>query len=166
MRHDAIDDVLQRFLPPKSYAEQWDIEGLDERLVDLLGLSLPLAEWAKEEGIAPDDIEARVIAAADARAAEREQLIGSEQHRGIEKHFMLQMIDLHWREHMMHLDHLKNVIGLRGYGQRDPAERVQDRGLLAVREAAGRPAPGRDSLADDRRVPLRGAAAAGAAGPR
>ncbi len=120
MRHDAIDDVAQRHLPPKSYAEQWDIESLDERLQDLLGLDLPLADWAKEEGIAPDDVEARIIAAADARAAEREQLIGSEQHRGIEKHFLLQMIDMHWREHMMHLDHLKNVIGLRGYGQRDP----------------------------------------------
>jgi len=120
MRHDAIDDVAQRHMPPKSYAEQWDIESLDERLQDLLGLTLPLADWAKEEGIAPDDVEARIIAAADARAAEREQLIGSEQHRNIEKHFLLQMIDMHWREHMMHLDHLKNVIGLRGYGQRDP----------------------------------------------
>jgi preprotein translocase subunit SecA len=120
MRHDAIVDIQRRFTPAKSYAEQWDIEGLDERLKDVLGLTLPLADWAKEEGVAPDDIEARVLAAADARAAEREQLIGSEQHRGIEKHFMLQMIDLHWREHMMHLDHLKNVIGLRGYGQRDP----------------------------------------------
>jgi preprotein translocase subunit SecA len=120
MRHDAIDDVVQRHMPPKSYAEQWDIESLDERLQDLLGVTPPVADWAKEEGIAPDDVEARIIATADARAAEREQLIGSEQHRNIEKHFLLQMIDLHWREHMMHLDHLKNVIGLRGYGQRDP----------------------------------------------
>ncbi|HLK26824.1 MAG TPA: preprotein translocase subunit SecA [Caulobacteraceae bacterium] len=120
MRRDAIEDLLQHYTPPKSYAEQWDIEGLDERLKDVLGLSLPLADWAKEEGIAPDDIEARILAAADARAQEREQMIGSEQHRNVEKHFLLQMIDLVWREHMMHLDHLKNVIGLRGYGQRDP----------------------------------------------
>jgi preprotein translocase subunit SecA len=120
MRHDAIDYLLRHHVPPKSYAEHWDIEGLDERVRDVLGLSLPFPDWVKEEGVAPDDISARVLAAADARAVEREQLIGSEQHRSIEKHFLLQMVDMHWREHMMHLDHLKNVIGLRGYGQRDP----------------------------------------------
>ncbi len=62
----------------------------------------------------------RVVAAADARAAEREAIIGAEHMRGVEKNFLLQMIDLQWREHLMHLDHLRNVIGLRGYGQRDP----------------------------------------------
>ena len=77
-------------------------------------------DWAAEEGIANEEIEQRINAAADARAAEREAMIGAEQMRGIEKNFLLQMVDLQWREHLMHLDHLRNVIGLRGYGQRDP----------------------------------------------
>src|SRR6185437_16325964 len=76
-------------------------------------------DWAAEEGIANEEIEERVNAAADARAAEREALVG-EHMRMIEKSFLLQMIDHEWREHLMHLDHLRNVIGLRGYGQRDP----------------------------------------------
>ena len=120
MRRDTISDFISRFLPPKAYAEQWDLEGLEERLLFVLGLTLPLSEWAAEEGVDHEEIERRVNAAADARAAEREESIGATQMRELEKSFMLQMIDLQWREHLQHLDHLRQVIGLRGYGQRDP----------------------------------------------
>jgi preprotein translocase subunit SecA len=120
MRNDTIGDLVLRHLPPKAFAEQWDVEGLSERVKEILGLELPFAEWAAEDGVANEEIEARIRAAADARAAEREAILGQEQARGIEKNFLLQMIDLQWREHLMHLDHLRNVIGLRGYGQRDP----------------------------------------------
>ncbi|WP_312166956.1 preprotein translocase subunit SecA [Phenylobacterium sp.] len=120
MRQDTVEDLVERHLPPKAYAEQWDIEGLSERVKELLGLDLPLAAWAAEEGIANEEIQDRLQKAAEARAAEREQAISPEQMRGLEKSFLLQMIDLQWREHLMHLDHLRNVIGLRGYGQRDP----------------------------------------------
>ncbi|WP_297511818.1 preprotein translocase subunit SecA [uncultured Caulobacter sp.] len=120
MRHDTIDDLVARHLPPKAYAEQWDVEGLTERVKSILGLDLPIAEWAAEEGIADEEIKDRIVKAADAYAAQREEIITPEQMRSVEKNFLLQMIDLQWREHLMHLDHLRNVIGLRGYGQRDP----------------------------------------------
>ncbi|WGM40534.1 preprotein translocase subunit SecA [Caulobacter sp. NIBR1757] len=120
MRKDTIEDLVNRHLPPKAYAEQWDVEGLTERVDAILGLQLPIKEWAAEEGIANEEIEERINAAADARAAERETILSTEQMRSVEKNFLLQMIDLQWREHLMHLDHLRNVIGLRGYGQRDP----------------------------------------------
>jgi preprotein translocase subunit SecA len=120
MRRDTINDIVQRHLPPKAYAEQWDVDGLDERAQELLGLTLPIRDWASEEGIANEEIEERIVKAGDERAAEREVMIGAEHMRGVEKNFLLQMIDLQWREHLMHLDHLRNVIGLRGYGQRDP----------------------------------------------
>jgi len=119
MRRDTINDLVTLHLPPKAYAEQWDVEGLDERVKEILGLELPIRDWAAEDGIANEEIEERINAAADARAAERETLVG-EHMRSIEKSFLLQMIDHEWREHLMHLDHLRNVIGLRGYGQRDP----------------------------------------------
>ncbi|MBB3891770.1 preprotein translocase subunit SecA [Phenylobacterium haematophilum] len=120
MRQDTVEDLVERHLPPKAYAEQWDIAGLTERVQELLGLDLPLADWAAEEGIANEEIRDRIQQAADARAAERETAISPDQMRNLEKSFLLQMIDLQWREHLMHLDHLRNVIGLRGYGQRDP----------------------------------------------
>ncbi|ATQ41625.1 preprotein translocase subunit SecA [Caulobacter mirabilis] len=120
MRRDVIEDLVQRHLPPKAYAEQWDVDGLDERVQAVLGLQLPLKDWASEEGIANEEIQERIEKAADVRAAEREQILSAEQMRSVEKNFLLQMIDMQWREHLVHLDHLRNVIGLRGYGQRDP----------------------------------------------
>ena len=118
-RSDTINDLVARHLPPKAYAEQWDVEGLDAQLRHFLGLELPIAEWAAEEGIANEEIESRVEAAANARAAERNQMVGDHM-RSIEKSFLLQTIDLQWREHLMHVDHLRSVIHLRGYAQRDP----------------------------------------------
>jgi preprotein translocase subunit SecA len=120
MRRDTVGDLVARHLPPKAYAEQWDIEGLAERVENIFGMQLPLAEWAAEEGIANEEMEERINAAVDARAAERMGQIGDAQMRDIEKNFLLQMIDMQWREHLVHLDHLRQVIGLRGYGQRDP----------------------------------------------
>jgi preprotein translocase subunit SecA len=120
MRRETVIDLVNRHLPPKAYVEQWDIEGLDERVRALLGLELPLAEWAQEDGIANEEFIERLTAAADKRAAERVEMLGETYMRQVEKNFLLQMVDMQWREHLMHLDHLRNVIGLRGYGQRDP----------------------------------------------
>ncbi|HEX4710294.1 preprotein translocase subunit SecA, partial [Phenylobacterium sp.] len=119
MRRDTIEDFVTRHLPPKAYAEQWDVEGLEHHVREFLGLELPIKAWAAEDGIANEEIEERIIKAADARVAERDAQVGDHM-RTVEKSFLLQMIDLQWREHLMHLDHLRNVIGLRGYGQRDP----------------------------------------------
>jgi preprotein translocase subunit SecA len=120
MRLDTIEDLVSRHLPPKAYAEQWDVAGLEEHVRDHLGLDLPIRAWAAEDGIANEEIQERIVKAADERRAERRTLVGPEHMRTIEKSFLLQTVDLQWREHLMHLDHLRSVIGLRGYGQRDP----------------------------------------------
>jgi preprotein translocase subunit SecA len=119
-RRDTIDEMVMRLMPPKAYADQWDVHALTFEVKNNLGLDLPIADWAAEEGIGSEEILERVAKAAEARAVEREQLLSSEQMRQVEKNFLLRMIDEQWREHLTHLDHLKNVIGLRGYGQRDP----------------------------------------------
>jgi preprotein translocase subunit SecA len=119
-RQDTIHDLVERHLPPKAYAEKWDIAGLKEQILTLTGLDLPLETWAAEEGIANEEIEERLQKLAEQRMEERLKMLGNEQMRSLEKQFLLQMIDMHWREHLMHLDHLRAVIGLRGYGQRDP----------------------------------------------
>ena len=119
-RADTVTDVVTRFLPPKQYAENWDLDGMAERVVALFGLELPLREGAAEEGVTPEDVQAKLSEAVEARAAERLAMVGPETMRDLEKNFLLQMIDLQWREHLQQLDHLRQVIGLRGYGQRDP----------------------------------------------
>ena len=119
-RRDTVSDLVETHIPPKAYAEQWDVEGLDEQVRKVLGLDAPVRDWAAEEGVSNEEIEERLQAAAEARAVEREAQIGAGQMRGLERQFLLQMIDMQWREHLVHLDHLRGVIGLRGYGQRDP----------------------------------------------
>ncbi len=119
-RRDTIDEMVMRLMPPKAYADQWDVHALTFEVQNVLGLDLPIAAWAAEEGIGADEILERVNKAAEARAKEREELLSSAQMRQVEKNFLLRMVDEQWREHLTHLDHLKNVIGLRGYGQRDP----------------------------------------------
>ncbi|MFT4076801.1 MAG: preprotein translocase subunit SecA [Asticcacaulis sp.] len=119
-RSDTIHDLVERHMPPKAYAEKWEIPELKEAILNLTGLDLPLEDWAQEEGIANEEFEERIQKLAEEKMDERLRLLGDDQMKALEKQFLLQMIDMHWREHLMHLDHLRAVIGLRGYGQRDP----------------------------------------------
>ena len=119
-RKDTLTDFTSRFLPPKVYAEEWDVAGLTEKVKETYDLDLPIADWVATEGVSPEDVHAKIEEATDARFVEREGIVGPERWRQVEKNFLLQMIDLQWREHLQHLDHLRQVIGLRGYGQRDP----------------------------------------------
>ena len=120
MRHTSIDDLVAKHVPENAYPEQWDMAGLKEELNRVLGLDLPVDEWAKEEGIADEEIFARVERRADEHMAAKVARWGSEIIRYIEKSILLQTLDHLWREHLVMLDHLRQVVGLRGYAQRDP----------------------------------------------
>ncbi len=120
MRLDIIDNLIERHIPERAYADQWDIEGLNSRVQELFDLALPLAEWAQEEGIADAEIKSRLIDAVTRQAAARVINIGPDLMRQAEKSILLQVLDHHWREHLHTLEHLRQIIGLRGYGQRDP----------------------------------------------
>jgi len=120
MRHQVIDDLVDEFLPPKSYAEQWDTAGLAEQARAKLSLDLPVAAWADEEGTDQEVIRERIYEASDKLAIEKSDAFGTETMRQIEKQFLLQTIDTKWREHLVTLEHLRSVIGFRGYAQRDP----------------------------------------------
>jgi preprotein translocase subunit SecA len=120
MRHNAIDDLVAKHVPENAYPEQWDTPGLKEELKRVLGLDLPVEDWAKEEGIADEEIFSRVERRADEHMAAKVAQWGSDVIRYVEKSILLQTLDHLWREHLVMLDHLRQVIGLRGYGQRDP----------------------------------------------
>jgi preprotein translocase subunit SecA len=120
MRRQVVDDLVIENIPEKSYAEQWDIESLKEGMQGIFGLDLPLADWAAEEGIGEAEIHERLIKAADERSAKKAADFGPQIMRQIERAVLLQTLDGLWREHLVTLDHLRQVIGLRGYGQRDP----------------------------------------------
>jgi preprotein translocase subunit SecA len=120
MRQDVIADLVAKHIPENAYAEQWDAAGLKEGVRQNLNLDLPIEEWAKEEGIAEEEITERITAAADAAAADRAGRFGPEVMTYVERSIMLQTLDHLWREHLVNLDHLRSVVGFRGYAQRDP----------------------------------------------
>jgi preprotein translocase subunit SecA len=120
MRRDVVEDLVARHIPEKAYAEQWDAEGLAEEVRQILGLDLPIVDWAKEEGIADEEIRHRLDDAANRLMAEKAANYGPEVMRMAEKSLLLQILDQLWKEHLLTLDHLRGGIGLRAYGQRDP----------------------------------------------
>jgi preprotein translocase subunit SecA len=119
-RHETVAEMIERCIPENAYAEQWDTATLQEGIQRLFGLELPVAEWAKEEGIAEEEIRTRVTDAVDRHMAEKTANIGVELMRMAEKSILLQVLDQHWKEHLLNLDHLRQGIHLRGYAQRDP----------------------------------------------
>ena len=120
MRHAMIEDVVAKHVPENAYPEQWDSAGLDQALREVLTLSLSVQDWAKEEGITPDDVRERITRRADEWMATKVAKWGPDVMRYVEKSILLQTLDHLWREHLVMLEHLRQVIGLRGYGQRDP----------------------------------------------
>ncbi len=120
MRHEVIEDLVQRCIPAKAYAEQWDVAALHEDTLRILGLDLPVADWAKEEGIAEEEILERLTREGDRRMAEKVANFGPETVRMAEKSVLLQVLDQIWKEHLLALDHLRQGIGLRAYAQKDP----------------------------------------------
>ncbi len=120
MRREVIETLVTKHIPERAYPEQWDATGLHDEILDVVGLDLPIADWAKEEGIAEEEVLERVIRGGDEMAASRTARFSPEVMRQIEKAVLLQTLDHLWREHLVILDHLRQVIGLRGYAQRDP----------------------------------------------
>ena len=120
MREQAIEDAVARCIPEKAYAEQWDTDALHEEALRLLGLDLPIAEWAGEEGIADEEITDRLKKQSASKMAAKTANYGAELMRLAEKSLLLQLLDQTWKEHLLALDHLRQGIGLRAYGQKDP----------------------------------------------
>ena len=120
MRAEAIEDLINEFMPEKAMADQWDVQGLKEKFQELLSMELPVDEWTKEEGTANEEIQERIIALADKAYAQIAANLTSERLRHIEKQVLLQVVDQHWREHLQNIDHLRSVVHLRSYAQRDP----------------------------------------------
>jgi preprotein translocase subunit SecA len=120
MRHEVIEDLVGRCIPKGAYAEQWNIDGLHEEVVRLLGLDQPVREWAAEEGIADQEILERLTKASDRHMAEKVARYGREVMRMAEKSLLLQVLDQQWKDHLLSLDHLRQGINLRAYAQKDP----------------------------------------------
>lgn len=120
MRHQLVSDLVDLNMPPKSYPDQWDVEGLRDACREMLNLDLPIVDWAAEEGVDQAGVLERIVEASDKMMAEKAEAFGTETMATIEKQVLLQAIDGKWREHLLRLEHLRSVVSFRGYAQRDP----------------------------------------------
>jgi len=119
-RHQVCEDLITEYIPKKAYAEQWNIEGLTDSAKETLAMEIPFADWAKEEGIADEEMLVKLQETTDTAFEQLTAGIDGGEMQRVEKQLLLQVIDQNWREHLQHLDALKSVIGMRAYGQRDP----------------------------------------------
>ncbi|MBY0569356.1 MAG: preprotein translocase subunit SecA [Hyphomonadaceae bacterium] len=120
MRHDVVEKLVWRSMPEKAYPEQWNTAELMVEAEEIFDLKLPIDAWAGEEGIAQQEIIERMTRAVDQAYAQKAAMLGPERLRAVEKQVLLSVVDMRWREHLSLLDHLRSVIHLRGYAQRDP----------------------------------------------
>ncbi|HEY5598865.1 MAG TPA: preprotein translocase subunit SecA [Kiloniellales bacterium] len=120
MRHQTIEDLVARHIPARAYAEQWDVDGLHTECLRLFAIDMPIAEWAKEEGIADQEIRERIIETSNRKMASKTANFGAETMRALEKQLLLLVLDKQWKDHLLSLDHLRHAIFLRAYAQRDP----------------------------------------------
>lgn len=120
MRNDVVEDLVETYIPSGTYSEKWDIKALEEELQQLFNLELPVKEWAKEDGIAEEQILERILDAVTKLEDERTERYSPEVMAYFQKAVLLETIDTLWRENLVSLDHLRSVVGFRGYAQRDP----------------------------------------------
>src|SRR3546814_780171 len=118
MRAETINTLVADACPPNSYPEQWNVEGLKERVLGTLGLDLPVDEWVKEQAVDPEMLNERISAAAEASMVDKAANIPAESWVQIEKSVLLQSLDHHWKEHLATLDALRQVIPLRAHAQK------------------------------------------------
>ena len=120
MREEVIESMVERCIPANAYSEQWQIDSLHEEGLRLFGLDLPVHDWAKEEGIADQEIRERITGGVNQKMAAKSANFGPEMMRGLEKQILLLVLDRQWKDHLLSLDHLRQGVQLRAYGQRDP----------------------------------------------
>jgi preprotein translocase subunit SecA len=120
MREDTLLQVLHQHIPPRSFPEQWDTEGLRVEFHRVFNIEPPIAEWLQEDGIGEVEIGERLQKLVDAFMAERAERFGPKAMNWLEKNMLLQTVDSQWKDHLLQLDHLRQTVTLRAYGQRDP----------------------------------------------
>jgi preprotein translocase subunit SecA len=120
LRHQLVNELVRTHIPETAYAEQWNTAALTEAINGVFDIELPIAQWASEEGIADQEIAERILKEVDDKAERKAADLGDANFRQIEKMVLLQTLDHLWREHLVTLEHLRQVIGFRAYGQRDP----------------------------------------------
>ncbi len=123
LRAEVLDATIDQYIPPQSLEEQWDVPGLTEALKEHFDLELPIQQWLDEDDqLHEETLRQRILEELEKSWQSKEEQIGSEQMRRLEKEVMLFTLDSHWKEHLAAMDYLRQGIHLRGYAQKDPKQ--------------------------------------------
>ena len=123
IRYDVVAGIVERFVPPDSVDEQWDLPGLEAELASEYAVQVPLVQMHKDEAeLDASQIQARVQEVLDQVFASKEAQVGGDTMRMLEKHVMLNVLDQNWKEHLGRMDYLRQGIHLRGYAQKQPKQ--------------------------------------------
>ncbi|HGM7072883.1 preprotein translocase subunit SecA [Serratia sp. IR-2025] len=123
IREDVFKSTIDNYITPQSLEEEWDIQGLEERLKNDFDLEMPIAQWLdKEPELHEETLRERILENAKEQYQRKEDVVGSEMMRNFEKGVMLQTLDSLWKEHLAAMDYLRQGIHLRGYAQKDPKQ--------------------------------------------
>jgi preprotein translocase subunit SecA len=123
IREDVVKNTIDLYIPPESLEEQWNIPELEKQIIQDFGLSLPLQEWLdKDEMLHEETLRHKILAEIESAYAKKEMEISAETLRQVEKSVMLQQLDILWKEHLAHMDYLRQGIHLRGYAQKNPKQ--------------------------------------------
>jgi preprotein translocase subunit SecA len=120
LREEVIHTLVSQAIPPHSYIEQWDLAGLQERVKETMALDLPIVAWGQENGVTEEEIESRLKKVSEETRMQKLSILDPDAVRRAEKAALLGVLDQSWKDHLLALDHLRQGIHLRGYGQRDP----------------------------------------------
>ncbi|WP_158367438.1 preprotein translocase subunit SecA [Candidatus Williamhamiltonella defendens] len=123
IRKDVLQMIVDRYIPPESLEEMWDVQGLEQRFKEDFELNLPIAQWLEEEPqLYEKTLRDRILQKVIESYHQKEENISAQMMRSLEKSVMLQTLDSLWKEHLAAMDYLRQGIHLRGYAQKDPKQ--------------------------------------------
>jgi preprotein translocase subunit SecA len=126
MLEELVEEIVPEYINEKAHPEDWNLKGLDDVVFKQFSLRLNLRETGMNMGM--DALEEEIISKVKTLLKNKEQEYGKPLMDYLMKIIMLQSIDTHWKDHLLSMDHLKEGIGLRGYGQKDPVREYQKEG--------------------------------------
>ena len=123
IRHDVVNEFIDTYIPPQSFDENWDVEGLNLALHQEYGQKVALEKWLEEEDeLDEEGLRIRILETIENAYREKEKIAGEDVLRQFEKAIMLQILDSHWKEHLAAMDYLRQGIHLRGFAQKNPKQ--------------------------------------------
>ena len=130
MRVEVISEILNKAIPENSFIDDWDAELIEKEVKRIFNLKPPIRDWLKNTEIDSEQLEVKLNEYFDEEYHEKRKGFGEQISNSIEKSILMQIIDQNWTDHLGQLEDLRQIVGIRGYGQRDPLNEYKSESFL------------------------------------